>query len=101
MDTGPQKKFIKQIKNNAKIAEFKYPKEDGYRVVWIFDHSSCHGAYSDDKVQKLVFSIGLPKGLIQVLKEKGKYWEGMKLEEMRAEIATHTDFKEDEDRIFS
>ena len=41
-------KFIKQIKNSAIIAEFKYPKDDGYRVVGIFDHSSCHGAYSDD-----------------------------------------------------
>ena len=26
-------KFINQIKNSALIAEFKYPKEDGYRVV--------------------------------------------------------------------
>ena len=41
-------KFIRQIKNSAKIAEFKYPRENGYRVIWIFDHSSCHGAYSDD-----------------------------------------------------
>ena len=95
-------KFIKQIKNSVMIADFKYPKNDGYRVVWIFDHSSCHGAYSKDslnaykmntkpggkqpqmrdtvwngKVQKLVFRIGIPKGLMQVLNERGKYREGM------------------------
>ena len=47
------------------------------------------------KVQELVFRIGIPKGLIQVLKERGKYREGMKLEEMRAELVSHTDYKED------
>ena len=40
-------KFMNQIKHSAKLAEFKFPKEDGYKIVWIFDHSSCHGAYSE------------------------------------------------------
>jgi len=30
-----------------------------------------------------------------LLSERGKYHKGMKLEEMRAEIASHTDFKEE------
>ena len=89
-------------------------------MVWIFDHSSCHGAFAEDalnahkmnarpggkqplmrdtvwqgRVQKMVFSIGVAKGLIQVLKERGKYWNGMKLEEMRTELASHQDFKEE------
>ena len=51
------------------------------------------------KVQKLVLRIGIPKGLIQVLKERGKYREGMKLEEMRAELASHTDFKKEKLRL--
>ena len=51
------------------------------------------------KVQKLVFRIGVSKGLIQVLKERGKYHEKMKLEEMRAELASHTDFKEEKTKI--
>ena len=38
-------KFMKQIKESAKLAEYKFPKEDG---VWSFDHSSYHGAYSED-----------------------------------------------------
>ena len=117
-------KFMNQIKESAKLAEYKYPKEDGYKIVWVFDHSSCHGAYSEDslnaykmnakpggkqpkmrdtvwqgKVQRMVFNIGIPKGLIQVLTERGKYHKGMKLEEMRAEIASHTDFKEEKTKI--
>ena len=40
-------KFMAQIKEAGTIAESKYPREKGYRLVWIFDHSSCHGAYAD------------------------------------------------------
>ena len=90
----------------------------------IFDHSSCHGAYAEDalnahkmnakpggkqpamrytvwngKVQKIMYNIGVPKGLIQVLKERGRYRHGMKLDEMRAEIRTHKDFKEEKTKI--
>ena len=46
------------------------------------------------KGAKLVFSIGIPKALIKVLKEKGKYCEGMKLKKMQTESASCTDFKE-------
>lgn len=41
-------KFMKQIKESAKLAEYKFPKEDDDKIAWIFDHSSCHGAYSED-----------------------------------------------------
>ena len=117
-------KFIEQIKYCADIAECKYPKSEGYKVVWVFDHSSCHGAYSEDalnasqmnvkpggkqpvmrntvwqgKDQRMVFNIGIPKGLIQVLKERGRYHPGMKLQEMRDELASHQDFKEEKTRI--
>ena len=33
-------KFMNQIKEAAIMAEFKYPKEKGYRIAWVFDHSS-------------------------------------------------------------
>jgi len=26
----------------------EYPKEKGYRIAWVLDHSSFHSAYSDD-----------------------------------------------------
>lgn len=117
-------KFMDQIKRCVKLAEFKYPPSDGYKIVWIFDHSSCHGAYSDDaliatrmnakpggkqpamrdttwngKVQRMVFNLGVPKGLIQILTERGKYRKGMKLKEMRMEIASHKDFAEEKTKI--
>ena len=37
-------KFMKQIKEAEKIAAAKYPRDEGWRLVWIFDHSSCHAA---------------------------------------------------------
>ena len=43
-------KFMKQMKMAVKIAEVKYPKSDGWRHVWIFDHSSCHGAMAEDSL---------------------------------------------------
>ena len=43
-------KFIKQMEKAIKIAEFKYPKSDGWRHVWIFDHSSCHAAMAEDSL---------------------------------------------------
>ena len=88
-------KFMAQIEDAAKIAEVKYSRDKGYRLVWIFDHSSCHGAYADDalnvykmnakpggkqpamrntiwcgKEYSMVFNLGVPKGLLQVLKER-------------------------------
>ena len=32
----------------VKIANIKYPPEDGFKVIWIFDNSKSHNAYSDD-----------------------------------------------------
>ena len=34
--------FMEQMEKAVKIADFKYPKSDGWRCFWIFDHSSCH-----------------------------------------------------------
>ena len=36
-------KFIQQMKKVIKIDEIKYTKGEGWKHVWIFDHSSCHG----------------------------------------------------------
>ena len=115
---------MKQKDHAVKIAEVKYPKNDGYKVIWIFDNSSCHNAYSEDalnaahmnakpggkqpclrdtvwngKVQRMVFNLGVPKGLIQVLKERGRYNGKMKLEDMRKEISTHSDFRDEKTKL--
>ena len=41
-------KLMGQVKNAVKIADFKYSRSEGWRVVWIFDHSSCHAAMPED-----------------------------------------------------
>ena len=113
-----------QIEAAATTAELKYPREEGYRLVWIFDHSSCHGAYADDvlnaykmnmkpggkqpamrntiwqgKDYSMVFNLGVLKGLLQLLKETGVDTWGMKLEDMRKEMASHEDFKNEKTKI--
>lgn len=35
-------RILDQLKYCVDIVECKYPCEEGYRVVWVFDHSSCH-----------------------------------------------------------
>ena len=115
-----------QIECAATIAEIKYPRDKGYRLVWFFDHSSCHRAYADDalnanrmnakprgkqpimrdtinpftgNIQRLVFSIGVPKGLIQVLKERGIDTRNRKVDNMRKELASHSDFRDEKTKI--
>ena len=71
-------------------------KAGGWRVVWIFDHSSCHAAMPEDaldvskmnvspggkqrvmrdgwwggKPQSMNFSLGIPRGIRCVLEERG------------------------------
>ena len=43
--------------------------------------------------QQLVFSIGIPKGLIQVLEERGVGTRKMKFDDMRKELVSHSDEK--------
>lgn len=51
------------------------------------------------KVQRMIFNIGIAKGCIQVLKERGKYHPSTKLEDMRQELVSHPDFKEEKTKI--
>ena len=37
-----------QIEDSVKIAKVKYPHKHSYCLVWVFDHSSCHRAFSSD-----------------------------------------------------
>ena len=97
-------KFLQQMDHAVTIAKSKYP---GAQIIWIFDNSSCHNAYADNaliaahmnanpggkqhclrdtvwqgRVQKMNTQDEIPKGLIQVLKERGRYGQKMKLEEI-------------------
>ena len=99
---------MKQIKEVAKIADFKFPRDAGWKIVWIFNHSSCHSAMPDDalvvsrmnvnpggkqpvmrdgwwggKPQPMCFNLGkIPKGMHRVLEERGVDTTGMKAEKI-------------------
>ena len=117
-------RFMSQIRQAVKIVEVKYLKSDGWRVVWIFDHSSCHSAMSDDaldvskmnvnpgrkqrvmrdgfwdgKAQRMVTSAGIPKEMRIVLEERGVNTHAMTREKMREVLACHADFKHEKSRI--
>ena len=110
-------KFMANVKDAAKIAKFKYPSEK-HTVMFIFDQSSCHRAFSDDalnarvmnvrpggaqpamrdalwagRVQKMVDSNGVPKSMKQILEERGINTERMKAEDMRVIPANHEYFR--------
>ena len=122
--TGPRDKFVKQMERAVDIAEIKYPKEDGWRHVWVFDHSSCHAAMADDsldvnkmnvnpggkqrvmrdtvwqgQVQKMNFSLEVPKGMRTVLNGRGVDTTGMVADKMRETLAEMDDFKNEKSLI--
>lgn len=117
-------KFVEQLKSAVDIAEIKYPKTDGWRRVWIFDHSSCHAAMADDaldvsktnvnpggkqrvmidtvwrnKVQKMNYSLGIPKGMRAVLTERGVDTSKVVGDQMREVLGAMDDFKNEKSMI--
>ena len=117
-------RFVEQMKKAYRIAELKYPKEDGWRHAWVFDHSSCHAAMATDalqvgemnvkpggkqprmrdtiwqgRVQSMNLRDGTPKGLKIILEERGVNTTGMKKNDMQAVLASHVDFKHEKSRI--
>ena len=117
-------KFMMQMNNAVKIAEIKYPAADQWKIIWIFDHSSCHTAMADDaldaskmnvkpggkqpkmrdtmwagKVQKMTFSIGVPKGMKKVLEERGINTDTLNGDQMRVILSNHDDFKNEKPRV--
>ena len=102
-------KFLRQVDKSITIAEIKYSRET-HSIVFLFDQSSGHTAFSEDalnvhrmnvkpggsqprlrdtiwngQTQKMVFSDGTPKGLCQVLEERGVNTRGMNAEKISVE----------------
>lgn len=119
-------KFMKQLEGAMKIADVKYPKADGWNVVWIFDHSSCHTAMAVDALdvnqmnvkpggkqavmhdtfwegqrQEMVDSSGIPKGMKLVLEERGICTDTLKADDMRKILQNHHDFQNEKPRIIT
>ena len=119
-------KFMKQIEEASMLAEAKYPEKDGYKLVWIFDHSSCHTAMADDaldagkmnvnpggkqpvmrdtvwagKQQKMTFTLGIPKGLRRVLEERGINTSSLTGPQMKKILSNHDDFKNEKPKVIT
>ena len=71
-------KFMLQIKEAVKIVKIKYPRTEGWRVVWIFDHSSCHAAMADDALDVSKMNVN-PGGKQRVMRDG---WWGGKVQRM-------------------
>lgn len=50
------------------IAEVTYPKANGWRHVWVFDHSSCHAAMADDALDVNKMNVG-PGGKQKIMRD--------------------------------
>ena len=70
-------KFMTQIEKAAKIAEAKYTKDDGWRVVWIFNQSSCHVAMPDDALDAPNMNVN-PGGKQHVMRDGLWEWKDSK-----------------------
>ena len=125
-------KFVSQMENVVKVAEAKYPKEEGFRLYWIFDQSQCHMAFADDSLnvnhmnakeggrQPLMHDttfegkaismtelirkpngdrVRIPRGMIDILKQRGRYHPKMKFDDMKQELAKHTDFANEKNQL--
>ena len=121
-------RFIAQMHRAIEIAEIKYPKENGWRHVWVFDHSSCHAAMADyaldvskmnvkpggkqqimrdmtwnGRVWKMYYTERdgrkVAKGLKMVLEERGVSTVGKTADWMRQTLAEHSDFKDEKSMI--
>jgi len=117
-------KFMDQIKEVVKIAEAKYPRGDGWRIVWVFNHSSCHAVMPEDgldaskmnvnpggkqrvmrdgwwngKPQKMNYALGVPKGMRVVLEERSISTHHMVADQIREVLNSHPDFKNEKSTI--
>ena len=114
-------KFMIQIEHSCEMAEVKYAHDDGWKIVWVFDQSSCHKAMSPDALhaskmnvnpggkqpamhdtvwagepQKMCFNLGILKGMKQVLKERGVNTDGVSVS---AILRPHEDFTNEKPKV--
>ena len=99
-------------------------KSSGWRHAWVFDHSGFHAAMDADalkasemnvepggkqpvmhdtvyegRVQTMTLSDRTPKEMKMILEERGVNTSGMKKEDMRKVLASHSDFCNEKSRI--
>ena len=64
---------MKQIKETENIAAAKYPRDEGRRLAWTIDHSSCHAARPDDALDAKKMNVN-PGGKQRVTRDG--WWAG-------------------------
>lgn len=117
-------KFMEQMKTAVAIAEVKYPKEEGWKQVWVFDQSSCHKAMAEDALdvnamnvkpggkqaimrdtvwagipQRMVLDSGVAKGMKQVLEERGINTATLVGDQMKIILQNHDDFRNEKPKL--
>ena len=117
-------KFMIQMEHACEIADVKYPRDQGWKIMWVFDQSSCHKAMALDaldaskmnvnpggkqpamhdtvwagKPQKMCFNLGIPKGMKQILKERGIDTDRLTAPAMRDILRSHEDFKNEKPKV--
>lgn len=115
-----------QVEEAFAIADIKYPKEEGWKVVWVFDQSSCHKVMVADvldaskmnvnpggkqpkmhdtvwagKPQKMSFNLEVPKGMKQVLKERGINVDILTSAQVHETLKNYTDFKNEKPKVIT
>ena len=70
-------KFVAQMHRAIEMAEIKYPKEEGWCHVWVFDHSSCHAAMAADalEVGKMNVKPGGKQRIMHDTTWNGRIWK--------------------------
>ena len=61
------------IRNCCTIAEIKYPITEGWKHVWVFDHSSCHAAMANDALDVNKMNVN-PGGKQRIMRDG--WWGG-------------------------
>ena len=109
-------KFMHNVEDAVQIAEHVYPLAS-HTIVWLFDQSSCHRAFTEDalnvrhmnvrpggiqpkmrdtmwgrQIQSMVMEDGTPKGMKMVLEERGINTSHMNADDMRVVLSYHEDF---------
>lgn len=63
------------MKRAIDIAEIKYSKSEGWRHIWVFGHSSCHAAMTNDTLDVGKMNVK-PGGAQRIMRDT--VWNGQK-----------------------
>lgn len=115
--------FVKVVENALLVAQYKFPRDKAHEVLWFFDQSGVHVRFADDALnvskmnlnpggkqpemhdsyyqtadgeviqQSMVDNTGVPKGVKQILQERGLWKSAMHLAEARSVLQLQPDFR--------